>query len=113
MKIIEALEKEQMRTDLPEFRVGDTLSVHEKIVEEGRERIQIFTGYLIARKGSGIRQTITLRRESYGRGVEKSFLIHSPRVAQIEVKRRGAVRRSKLYYLRRLRGKKARIKEVK
>ncbi len=113
MSIIQALEKEQMRDDLPEMRIGDTLSVHEKIVEEGRERIQVFTGFLIARKGTGIRDSVTLRRESYGRGVEKTFLVHSPRVVRIEVKKRGSVRRAKLYYLRKLRGRKARIKEAR
>ena len=113
MNVIEKIEKENLRQDIPEFQIGDTLSVHLKIIEEERERIQIFTGIVIARKGSGIRKMITLRRESYGRGVERAFLIHSPRVAKIEVVRRGAVRRAKLYYLRKRRGRKARVKERK
>ncbi|MFH1037374.1 MAG: 50S ribosomal protein L19 [PVC group bacterium] len=111
MKIIERLEKEQVKGDLPEFRIGDTLSVHLKIIEDDRERIQVFTGVCIARKGSGARESITLRRVASGLGVEKVFLIHSPRIARIEVGRGGAVRRAKLYYLRGKKGKKARLRE--
>ena len=113
MGIIEKLEKENLRSDIPEFRIGDTLSVHAKIVEEGRERVQVFTGTVIARRGSRIRESITLRRESYGRGVEKEFLINSPRIAKIEREKGGVVKRAKLYYLRKRRGKKARVKESK
>jgi large subunit ribosomal protein L19 len=113
MNVIDKLEKEQLRDDIPDFGIGDTLSVHLKISEEGRERIQVFTGLLIARKGTGPRETITLRRVSHGQGVEKVFILHSPRIAKIERGRRGAVRRAKLYYLREKKGKRARVKELK
>lgn len=113
MKIIESIEKENLKQDIPEFKIGDTLSVHAKLIEDNRERIQVFTGVLIARRGSGIRESITLRRVSYGRGVEKVFLLHSPGIAKIERVRHGAVRRAKLYYLRKRRGRKARVKERK
>ncbi len=113
MNVIDKLEKEQMKTDLPRFRIGDTLSVHARIIEDERERIQIFTGICIARKGTGVREAITVRRVAAGMGVEKVFLLHSPRVARIEVVRRGRVRRAKLYYLREKKGKKARVKERK
>ena len=113
MNIIERLEKEQIKQDIPDFRVGDTLTVHVRIVEDERERIQIFTGICIARKKSGIRESITLRRVTYGLGVERVFLLHSPQIAKIEVVKRGAVRRAKLYYLREKKGKKARVKERK
>lgn len=113
MNVLEHLEKEQIKQDIPEFQVGDTISVHAKIIEDERERIQVFTGVCIARKKSGARESITVRRVSYGLGVEKVFLLHSPRVAKIEVVRHGAVRRAKLYYLRDKTGKQARIKERK
>jgi len=113
MNIIEKLEKEQLKTDLPEFRVGDTLSVHARIIEDERERIQVFTGICIARKGAGLQESITVRRVASGMGVEKVFPLHSPRVARIEVVRRGRVRRAKLYYLREKKGKKARVRERK
>ena len=113
MNIIEILEKEQLRKDIPEFAPGDTVKVHAKIVEGNRERIQIFEGVVIARSGSGVREMFTVRRISYGVGVERIFPVHSPRVDKIEVVRRGAVRRAKLYYLRKLTGKAARIKEKK
>jgi len=113
MNIIEKMEKEQLKQDIPDFQVGDTISVHAKIIEDERERIQVFTGICIARKSSGIRESITVRRVAYGLGVEKVFLLHSPRVAKIEVIRRGVVRRAKLYYLRDKTGKKARVKERK
>ncbi len=113
MNVIEKLEKEQLKTDLPEFQVGDTLSIHAKIIEDERERIQVFTGICIARKGTGVKETITVRRVAAGMGVEKVFLLHSPRVARIEVVRRGRVRRAKLYYLREKKGKKARVRERK
>ena len=113
MNIIEALEKEQLRTDVPKFGPGDTVKVHAKIVEGTRERIQIFEGVVIGRQGTGVREMFTVRRISYGVGVERMFPVHSPRVDKIEVVRRGAVRRAKLYYLRKLTGKAARIKEKK
>ncbi len=113
MNVIERLEKEQLKQDLPEFRIGDTISVHAKIIEDDRERIQVFTGVCIARKGSGIRESVTLRRVTYGLAVERVFLLHSPRIARIEIGRGGAVRRAKLYYLREKKGKKARLKERK
>ncbi|HDL64659.1 MAG TPA: 50S ribosomal protein L19 [Proteobacteria bacterium] len=113
MNVLEKLEQEQIKEEIPEFQVGDTISVHAKIVEDERERIQVFTGVCIARKRSGVRESFTVRRVSYGLGVEKVFLLHSPRVAKIEVTRRGAVRRAKLYYLRDKTGKQARIKERK
>ncbi|MCX6349675.1 MAG: 50S ribosomal protein L19 [Candidatus Aureabacteria bacterium] len=113
MNTIDKLERENLRQDIPEFRIGDTLNVHVKITEEGRERIQVFSGVVIARSGSGIRATITLRRESFGKGLERRFLLYSPRLALIEVIRKGSVRRAKLYYLREKKGKQARIKEVK
>ena len=111
MNIIEALEKEQLRSDIPEFRPGDTVRVHAKIVEGTRERIQMFEGVVIGRQGSGVREMFRVRRISYGIGVERTFLVHSPRIEKIEVVRRGVVRRAKLYYLRGLTGKAARIKE--
>lgn len=113
MNVLERLEKEQIKPEIPEFQVGDTISVHAKVVEDERERIQVFTGVCIARKRSDVRESFTVRRVSYGLGVEKVFLLHSPRVAKIEVTRRGAVRRAKLYYLREKKGKQARIKERK
>lgn len=111
MNIIQALEQEQLRSDIPEFRPGDTVRVHAKIVEGTRERIQMFEGVVIARQGSGVREMFTVRRISYGVGVERTFLVHSPRIDKIDVVRRGVVRRAKLYYLRNLTGKAARIKE--
>lgn len=109
--IIEALEKEQMRSDIPDFRPGDTVRVHVKVIEGNRERIQVFEGTVIGRRGKGINETFTVRRVSYGVAVERIFPIHSPRIERIEVVRRGKVRRAKLYYLRGLSGKAARIKE--
>ena len=111
MNIIETLEKEQLRSDIPAFGPGDTLRVHAKIVEGNRERIQVFEGVVIGRQGTGVRETFTVRRISYGIGVERMFPVHSPRIAKIEVVRNGIVRRAKLYYLRNLTGKAARIKE--
>ena len=111
MNIIEAWEKEQLRSDIPEFRPGDTVRVHAKIVEGTRERIQVFEGVVIGRQGSGVREMFRVRRISYGIGVERTFLVHSPRIDKIEVVRRGVVRRAKLYYLRGLTGKAARMKE--
>lgn len=111
MNVIEALEKEQLRTDIPDFRPGDTVRVHARIIEGTRERIQVFEGVVIGRQGTGVREMFTVRRISYGIGVERMFPVHSPRIDHIEVTRRGKVRRAKLYYLRKLTGKAARIKE--
>ena len=111
MTILEALDKEQMRDDIPEFRPGDTVKVHAKVRERGKERIQIFEGVVIRRKRGQKRTTVTVRKISSGVGVERIFPLHSPNVAKIEVVRYGKVRRSKLYYLRKKRGKAARIKE--
>ena len=111
MNIIEVLEKEQLKSDIPEFIAGDTVKVHVKVVEGTRERIQVFEGVVIKRQGSGVKETFTVRRMSYGIGVERTFPVHSPRVDKIQVVRRGIVRRAKLYYLRNLTGKAARIRE--
>ena len=111
MNIIETLEKEQLRSDIPEFAPGDTVRVHAKNVEGSRERIQMFEGVVIGRQGTGVRETFTVRRISYGIGVERMFPVHSPRIEKIDVLRKGIVRRAKLYYLRNLTGKAARIKE--
>lgn len=112
-QIIEQLTKDQLRTDRPDFRPGDTVKVHVKVVEGTRERIQLFEGVVIKRQNGGISETFTVRKISYGVGVERTFPVHSPRVDKIEVSRRGKVRRAKLYYLRELRGKAARIKEIR
>ena len=111
MNIIEILEKEQLRSDIPQFAPGDTVRVHARIVEGTRERIQVFEGVVIGRQGTGVRETFTVRRIASGVGVERLFPVHSPRIAKIEVTRRGIVRRAKLYYLRGLTGKAARIRE--
>ena len=97
MNIIETLEKEQLRSDIPAFAPGDTVRVHAKIVEGSRERIQVFEGVVIGRQGEGVRETFTVRRISYGVGVERTFPVHSPRIAKLEVVRHGKVRRAKLY----------------
>ncbi|WP_027107526.1 50S ribosomal protein L19 [Lacticigenium naphthae] len=109
--LIEEISKEQLRSDIPDFRPGDTVRVHAKIVEGTRERIQLFEGVVIKRRGEGISEMYTVRKISNGVGVERAFPVHSPRVALIEVIRQGRVRRAKLYYLRNLRGKAARIPE--
>ena len=111
MNIIDVLEKEQLRSDIPEFRAGDTVKVHVKVVEGSRERIQVFEGLVINRQGGSVRETFTVRRIASGVGVERVFPLHSPRLAKIEVTRCGIVRRAKLYYLRSLTGKAARIRE--
>ena len=111
MNIIQALEQEQLRSDIPEFAPGDTVRVHVKVVEGTRERIQAFEGVVIARSGTGVRETFTVRRISYVVGVERTFPVHSPRLDKIQLVRRGIVRRAKLYYLRNLTGKAARIRE--
>ena len=112
MNIIETLEKEQLRSDIPEFAPGDTVRVHAKIVEGSRERIQMFEGVVIGRQGTGVRETFTVRRISYGIGVERMFPVHSPRIEKIDVLRKGIVRRAKLYYLRDRVGKAAKVKEA-
>lgn len=111
MNIIQALDQEQLRQDIPAFKPGDTVRVHVKVVEGTRERIQLFEGVVISRSGGGIRETFTVRRVSYNVGVERTFPVHSPRLDKIEVVRKGVVRRAKLYYLRKLKGKAARIRE--
>ncbi len=104
---------QQLRTDIPAFRPGDTLRVHVKVREGSRERIQVFEGVVIKRKGTAISATFTARKISYGVGVERTFPVYSPKLEKIEVMKRGKVRRAKLYYLRNLRGKAARIKEIR
>ncbi|MRG85421.1 50S ribosomal protein L19 [Salinibacillus xinjiangensis] len=112
-KILEQVAKDQLRTDRPSFRPGDTVKVHVKVVEGNRERIQVFEGVVLKRRGGGISETFTVRKISYGVGIERTFPVHSPRIDKIEVSRRGKVRRAKLYYLRSRRGKAARIKEIR
>lgn len=111
MDIISVIEKEQLRNDLPEVSIGDYVKVHLKVKEGNRERVQIFEGTVIAKKGSGLKETFTVRRVSYGVGVEKILPIHSPKIVKIEVVRKGKVRRAKLYYLRERVGKSAKVKE--
>ena len=111
MHILDKVDAAQLRDDIPEFRAGDTLDVHVKVIEGSKSRLQVFRGVVIRRQNSGIRETFTIRKISFGIGVERTFPVHSPNIASIEVVRRGRVRRAKLYYLRDLRGKKARIKE--
>src|SRR5271165_6127780 len=113
MNVIDVLNKEQLKPTAPEFRSGDTVKVYSKVIEGGKERIQMFEGVVTVRKGGGSAETITVRRVAHGVGVEKSFLLHSPRVDRIEVSKRGIVRRSRLYYLSDKIGKAARIKEKK
>lgn len=112
-EMIRSLEKEQLRSDLPKFDIGDTVRVQVKVVEGASERLQAFEGVVIAKRNGSIRETFTVRRVSYGIGVERTFPLHSPRVDSIKVIRRGAVRRAKLYYLRGLQGKAAKIKEAR
>jgi large subunit ribosomal protein L19 len=107
MNIIQTIEQEQIKTDVPAFKVGDSVKVHTRVVEGDKERIQIYTGIVIGRKGIGINASFTVRRISYGEGVERVFPIHSPRVAKIEVEKAGLARRSKLNYLRDRKGKQA------
>ena len=111
MNIIESLTNDQLRTDLPEFNIGDTIKVHVKIKEGDKERIQVFEGTVIAKKHGGIQETFTVRRLSYGVGVERTFPVNSPKIDKIDVTRRGKVRRAKLYYLRDRVGKATRVKE--
>ena len=111
MNTLDALDAQSVRTDIPDFRAGDTLKVHVRVVEGNRSRIQIFQGVVIRRQGAGLRETFTIRKISFGVGVERTYPINSPMLDRIEVVTRGAVRRAKLYYLRDLRGKAAKIKE--
>ena len=111
--IIDAINQENLKSTIPQFNVGDTVKVMVKVIEGDRERLQAFEGIVIARKHGGISETFTVRRLSFGVGVEKTFPIHSPKVADIQVIRKGRVRRAKLYYLRERTGKAAKVKEVK
>ncbi|MGY1617654.1 50S ribosomal protein L19 [Geodermatophilus sp. SYSU D00691] len=111
MNTLDALDADSLRDDIPEFRPGDTVKVHVRVVEGNRSRIQVFQGVVIRRQGGGIRETFTVRKVSFGVGVERTFPVHTPVVEKIEVVTRGDVRRAKLYYLRELRGKAAKIKE--
>lgn len=111
--IIEQVEKEQLKQDITQFNVGDTVKVYVKVVEGDKERVQAYEGVCIAKKGSGIRENFTVRRVSFGIGVERTFPLHSPRISKIEVTHKGKVRRAKLYYLRDRQGKAAKIKEVR
>ena len=111
MNVIEALEREQMRLDIPDFRSGDTIKVHAKIKEGDKERIQVFQGVVIRKRKGKMGATFTVRKVSYGIGVERIFPLHSPNIDKVEIISRGKVRRGRLYYMRKLRGKAARIKE--
>lgn len=111
MDYIKLIEEDQMKADIPPFRPGDTVKVAVKIKEGNRERVQMFEGVVIRRRGEGLSKTFTVRRVTYGVGVERTFLLHSPRVESVQIMRRGRVRRARLYYLRQLRGKAARIRE--
>lgn len=113
MNLIDKVDKKQLKQDIPDFSIGDNVKVHVVIREGDKERIQVFRGDVIARKGSGVRETFTVRKISFGVGVERVFPLHSKMVGKIEVVRKGKVRRAKLYYLRSLRGKAARIKEAR
>ncbi len=109
--VIDQINAASLRTDVPEFRAGDSLRVHVKVVEGNRSRVQVFAGHVIAKQGGGLGETFTVRKVSFGTGVERTFPVHSPIIEKIEVERRGDVRRAKLYYLRNLRGKAAKIRE--
>ena len=111
MNTLDILDGQSLRADVPDFGPGDTVNVHVKVIEGAKERIQVFKGVVLRRQGGGIRETFTVRKESYGVGVERTFPVHSPNIDHIDVVTRGDVRRAKLYYLRELRGKKAKIKE--
>ena len=113
MNVIDVLNQEQRKDNVPDFRPGDTVKVYSKVVEGGKERVQMFEGVVTVRKSGGAHESITVRRVAHGVGVEKTFLLHSPRVDRIEVSKRGIVRRSRLYYLTEKIGKAARIKEKK
>jgi len=111
MNVIDTIEREQLRTDVPQFKPGDTVRVHVKVIEGEKERVQVFEGVVLRKSGGANRETFTVRKTSYGIGVERTFPVHSQRVDKIEVMTRGQVRRAKLYYLRKLSGKAARIEE--
>ena len=111
MNTLDALDADSLRTDIPSFRPGDTVKVHVRVVEGNRSRIQVFQGVVIRRQGGGIRETFTVRKVSFGVGVERTFPVHTPVIEKIEILTRGDVRRAKLYYLRELRDKKAKIRE--
>jgi large subunit ribosomal protein L19 len=111
MQITDVVERAQLRDDLPDFRPGDTVKVHVRVVEGSRERIQVFQGFVLRRQGGGLRETFTVRKVSFGVGVERTFPVHSPSIARIELVMRGDVRRAKLYYLRERTGRAAKIKE--
>ena len=111
MNTLDILDAQSLRSDVPDFRPGDTLKLHVRVIEGNKSRIQVFQGAVIRRSGGGARETFTVRKESYGVGVERTFPVHTPIIEKIEVLTRGDVRRAKLYYLRELRGKKAKIKE--
>ena len=113
MQLLDAVDASQVRSDIPAFRPGDTVKVHVRVIEGNRSRIQVFQGVVIRRHGDGIRETYTVRKVSFGTGVERTFPLHAPTVEKIELVTRGDVRRAKLYYLRELRGKKAKIKELR
>ncbi len=113
MTVIDQIEKEQLRNDITPFNIGDTVRVMVKVVEGDKERIQAYEGVVIAKKGSGIKETFTVRRVSYGIGVERTFPMHSPRIDKVIVVRKGKVRRAKIYYIRNLSGKAAKVKEVR
>jgi large subunit ribosomal protein L19 len=110
-KVMQQIEHAHLKRDIPAFRIGDTLSIHTRIIEGEKERIQMFTGTVIARRGKGLSETVALYRVSYGAGMERVFLLHSPRIAKIEIVKSGKVRKSKLYYLRGTSGKAAKVKE--
>ena len=112
MTIIEQINKENIKSEVPKFNVGDTVKVSVKVIEGTRERIQAYEGIVIAKRGGGISETFTVRRISFGVGVERTFPLHSPKITDIKVVKKGAVRRAKLYYLRNLTGKAARVKEI-
>jgi ribosomal protein L19 len=111
MNTLDFVDQTSLRDDIPDFGPGDTVNVHVKVIEGSKERIQVFKGVVLRRQGGGVRETFTVRKESYGVGVERTFPVHSPNIDHIDVVTRGDVRRAKLYYLRELRGKKAKIKE--
>jgi large subunit ribosomal protein L19 len=110
-KVIETLERRQLRDDVPQFKAGDTVRVHFRVIEGQRRRIQVFEGIVIKRQGAGVRETFTVRKQSFGVGVERTFPLHSPKIEKIEVRAIGDVSRAKLYYLRQKVGKKARVRE--
>jgi large subunit ribosomal protein L19 len=111
MQITDVVERAQLRDDLPDFRPGDTVKVHVRVVEGSRERIQVFQGFVLRRQGGGLRETFTVRKVSFGVGVERTFPVHSPSISKVELVTRGDVRRAKLYYLRERTGRAAKIKE--